>query len=159
MSRSRIAFLAALLFAVPIAAWAAPEPPAGMQLPPQPKVRPAGMPADAVMVSPCIATMGEHWINPKDAPLGPIYGTYQGKVVFSEIMVSVEQLQQGFAYANLRPLPGYSIDHVDFRFEPKGHEGFPVPHYDLHAYYISPAEQAKICPDGIPDPSMKATNQ
>lgn len=128
------------------------------QLPPQPKVRPAGIPNDAVMVSPCIQTMGEHWANPKNLPLGPIYGTWQGRPVFSEIMVSKDQLQKGFSYANLRALPGYRIDHVDFEYEPNGHEGFPVPHYDVHAYYISAAEQAKICPDGIPDPAMKPMN-
>ncbi|HZZ00055.1 MAG TPA: hypothetical protein VFE36_10810 [Candidatus Baltobacteraceae bacterium] len=158
MSRSRIAFLAALLFAVPIVVSAAPVA-GGMQLPPQPKVRPAGMPKDAVMVSPCVATMGEHWIDLRNAPLGPIYGTWQGKLVFTEIMVTVKQLQEGFSYANIRALPGYTIDHVDFKFEPNGHAGLPVPHYDVHAYYVSPAEEANICPDGIPDPSMKPTNQ
>jgi hypothetical protein len=129
-----------------------------MQLPPQPAVHPAGIPASAVMLSPCVATMGEHWGTLKDMPVGPIYGVYQGKPIFSEIMVTVTQLQQGFAWANLRALPGYSIDHVDFRFEPNGHPGMPVPHYDIHAYYVTPAVQAAICPDGIPDPSMKATN-
>lgn len=158
MGRCGAALFAALLFGVP-AAVAAAAPPGGMQLPPQPKVRPAGLPKDAVMVSPCIATMGEHWVALKDAPLGPIYGTWQGKLVFTEIMVTQKQLQQGFSYANIRALPGYTIDHIDFKYEPKGHEGLPVPHYDLHAYYVSPAEQAKICPDGVPDPSMKAMNQ
>jgi len=129
------------------------------QLPPQPKVHPAGIPKNAVMVSPCIQTMGEHWAALKSLPLGPIYGTWKGKPVFSEIMVSVDQLKKGFSYANLRALPGYHIDHVDVAFEPKGHEGFPVPHYDVHAYYVSPAEQAKICPNGIPDPAMKPMNQ
>jgi len=131
---------------------------APMQLPPQPKVRPAGLPAGVVMVSPCVATMGEHWMDLKNAPLGPIYGTYQGKLVFTEIMVTVEQLKKGFSYANIRALPGHTIDHVDFEFEPNGHEGLPVPHYDVHAYYVSPAEQAKICPNGLPDPAMKPTN-
>ncbi|HTU81194.1 MAG TPA: hypothetical protein VMF61_03640 [Candidatus Acidoferrales bacterium] len=126
-------------------------------LPPQPKVRPAGLPAGYVLVSPCIATMGEHWANPKD-PQAPIYGTWQGKVIFTEIMVPLTQLQQGFSYADLRPLPGNTIDHVDFEFEPHGHEGMPVPHYDLHAYYISAAAQAAVCPDGIPDPALKPQN-
>jgi len=35
----------------------------------------------------------------------------------------------------------------------------PVPHYDVHAYYVTPAVQASICPNGIPDPSMKPMNQ
>lgn len=157
MSRCRTAFFAALLFAIPTVV-AAAAPMGAMQLPPQPKVRPAGMPSDAVMVSPCIATMGEHWVALKNAPLGPIYGTYKGKVVFTEIMPTLKQLQQGFSYANIRPLPGYTIDHIDVAFEPKGHEGLPVPHYDIHAYYISRAEQLKICPDGIPDPAMKPMN-
>ena len=128
------------------------------QLPPQPKGHPAGIPEGAVLVSPCVATMGEHWADPKNLPLGPIYGTWQGKPVFTEIMVSLKQLQEGFSYANIRALPGYTIDHIDFEFEPHGHQGYPIPHYDVHAYYVSPAAQAKICPNGIPDPAMKPTN-
>jgi hypothetical protein len=130
----------------------------GMALPPQPKVRPVGMPAEYTMVSPCIAGMGEHWRNLSD-PSSVIYGSYREKVIFTEIMVPLTQLQSGVSYADLRALPGYSIDHIDFKFEPKGHAGMLVPHYDLHAYYLSAAQQASICPDGIPDPSMKATNE
>jgi len=44
------------------------------QLPPQPKVHPAGIPKDALLFSPCIVGMGEHWANPKNLPVGPIYG-------------------------------------------------------------------------------------
>lgn len=131
---------------------------AQMQLPPQPKVHPAGIPRTAVLLSPCIATMGEHWATPRDLPNGPIYGVWQGKPVFTEIMVSVKQLEHGFSWANIKPLPGYRIDHMDFEFEPHGHEGYPVPHYDVHLYYIPYAEQLKICPNGIPDPAMKPTN-
>lgn len=147
------------LFAFTVAlstAFALAAPPKGApQLPPQPKVHPAGIPQSAVLVSPCIATMGEHWATLKNLPTGPIYGVWNGKPVFSEIMVSVSQLKDGFSYANLGALPGYHIDHVDFEYEPHGHEGFPVPHYDLHAYYVTAAQQAKICPNGIPDPAMK----
>ncbi len=132
---------------------------AAPMLPPQPAVHPAGIPADAVRVSPCIATMGEHWANPQNLPLGPIYGVWHGKPVFTEIMISVKQLAQGISYANIHALPGYSIDHVDVSYEPHGHEGFPVPHYDIHAYYVSRAVQATICPDGIPDPAMKPINE
>ncbi len=95
--------------------------PAAPMLPPQPATRPAGIPSDAMLVSPCVATMGEHWANLKNLPLGPIYGVWQGKPVFTEIMVSVEQLQKGFSYANVHALPGYTIDHVDVSFEPHGH--------------------------------------
>lgn len=146
----------ALTLAGTAAASAAPDAPA---LPPQPAVHPAGIPMDALLVSPCIATMGEHWANPKNLPMGPIYGTWQGKPVFTEIMVPLTTLQQGFSYAGIRALPGYAIDHVDIAFEPTGHEGLPVPHYDVHAYYVSPMVQKTICPDGIPDPAMKPMNQ
>ncbi len=54
--------------------------------------------------------------------------------------------------------PDIRIDHVDFKYEPRGHAGLPVPHYDMHAYYVSPAVAATICPSGIPDSSMKAMN-
>ncbi len=154
--------LAVLSFAFVLAAAAGPAtamPSNAPALPPQPKVHPAGLPKNALLVSPCIATMGEHWATVKDLPLGPIYGVWQGKPIFTEIMVSSAQLQKGFSYANIHALPGYTIDHVDFEFEPHGHEGFPVPHYDLHAYYISPAAEAKVCPNGIPDPSMKPMNR
>jgi hypothetical protein len=115
---------------------------------------PAGIPAGYVKLSPCIAAMGEHWGDPHTLPTGPIYGVYDGKPVFVEIMIGVDQLQKGFSYDNLRPLPGYAIDHVDFQYEPHGHAGFPFPHYDLHAYFISAAEQKRICPNGIADPAM-----
>lgn len=153
--RPGVLFALALIFGAStvFAAAAAPA------LPPQPKVHPAGIPADALLLSPCIAGMGEHWANPKNLPLGPIYGTWQGKPIFTEIMVPLTQLEKGFSYADIHALPGYTIDHVDFKFEPHGHEGFPVPHYDLHAYYISPAVQKTICPDGAPDPSMKPMNR
>lgn len=153
----RLLVLAFALSLFPAVSFAAP-PMKGMQLPPQPKVRPAGLPKDVLMLSPCIATMGEHWGNPKNMPVGPIYGTYQGKPVFTEIMVTLDQLKKGFSWSDIRALPGYTIDHVDFEFERHGHEGLPVPHYDVHAYYVSPAQQAKICPNGIPDPAMKPMN-
>jgi len=127
-------------------------------LPPQPATRPLGIPSDAILLSPCIATMGEHWANFNDLPLGPIYGVWQGKPVFTEIMVSVEQLQKGFSYADVHALPGYSIDHIDVSYEPNGHAGYPIPHYDIHAYYVTPAVQATICPNGIPDPALKPLN-
>ena len=155
-----VRFISALTFGFAVAGSVAllGAGPAAPMLPPQPAVRPAGIPADALLVSPCIATMGEHWANLKSLPLGPIYGVWQGKPVFTEIMVSQTQLQNGFSYANIHALPGYTIDHVDVSFERNGHPGFPVPHYDIHAYYVSPEVQATICPNGIPDPAMKPMN-
>lgn len=138
------------------AANAIAAPPSGMDLPPQPKVRPAGMPPGYLLVSPCVQRMGEHWanLNSKTAMTGPIYGTYEGKPIFSEIMITKQQLAKGFSYTDLTPLPGYTIDHVNVEYEPHGHPGMPFPHYDVHAYYISAAEQAKICPNGAPNGTL-----
>jgi hypothetical protein len=136
--------LAALLFAASLTSAAA----IAQQLPPQPKVRPAGIPAAYVMASPCIPQMGEHWVNPKDLK-APIYGTYKGKVIFSEIMVPLKTLQAGYNYHNLTALPGHTINHVALEFEPHGHPGMMIPHYDVHAYYISYAQQQAICPAGV----------
>ncbi len=153
MLRTVSAFAFALVLSVGTALAAPPM--KGMGLPPQPKVHPAGIPQDAVMLSPCVQTMGEHWAALKNMPLGPIYGVYEGKPVFSEIMVSKAELDKGFSYDNLRALPGYHIDHVNVEFEPHGHPGFTVPHYDVHAYYVSAEAEAKICPNGLPDAAMK----
>lgn len=135
-------------FSLPsIAAFA--DAPAAPQLPPQPSVRPAGMPAGALMVSPCVKSMGEHWANPKDLPLGPIYGTYDGKPVFTEVMIDQKQFEAGKSYLDmLKPLPGYTIDHVDIEFEPYGHEGYPIAHYDVHAYYVPHDVHEAFCPNG-----------
>jgi hypothetical protein len=124
---------------------------AGMQLPPQPKIRPAGMPAGYVMVSPCVQGMGEHWANPSNLQ-APIYGTYDGKVVFSELMIPKAQFEKGFNYADLSALPGHSINHVDIEYHPHGHEGMAIPHYDIHAYYVAHAQHDAYCPNGAPDP-------
>lgn len=123
--------------------------PGAPQLPPQPKVHPAGIPADALMVSPCISAMGEHWANPKNLPFGPIYGVYGGKPVFSEVMIDKKAFASGKSYVEtLKPLPGYSIDHVDIEYVPYGHAGYPIPHYDVHAYYVSHAVHSAYCRNG-----------
>lgn len=137
----------AFVLASGIAAAAATNAPP--QLPPQPKVHPAGIPADALLVSPCVRGMGEHWANPKNLPLGPIYGVYNGKPVFTEIMVDKKAFAAGRSYQDmLKPLPGYRIDHVDVDYVPYGHAGYPIPHYDLHAYYVAHSVHEAFCPDG-----------
>ncbi len=106
------------------------------------------------MVSPCVQGMGEHWANPKDLT-APIYGTLNGKVIFSESMIPLTSLNKGYNEPNLAALPGHTINHVSIEWHPKGHEGMPVPHYDIHAYYVTYAQQKAICPNGIPDPDAK----
>lgn len=151
----RVLGIAFTLAFLTIGAAGAAGPPAGMPpLPPQPKVRPAGMPAGYMLVSPCIVAMGEHWGNLKLGIHGtPVYGTYQGKPIFTELMLKPSDFAQGKNFLNvLRPLPGYQIDHVDIMFLKHGHPGMTFAHYDIHAYYISPAAVRAVCPHGVPVP-------
>jgi hypothetical protein len=106
----------------------------------------AGMPADVQPVSGCIPTMGYHYANPKNLPFGPIYGWYNGKPTFTEIMVAKTAFESGQSWNDqLKPLPGYKIDHVDIWFEPHGHPGYLVPHYDIHAWYIPRSQYMFFC--------------
>lgn len=45
-----------------------------------------GLPQGVIQLAPCAPTMGEHWANPDDMPLGPIYGVMNDEVVFVELM-------------------------------------------------------------------------
>lgn len=105
-----------------------------------------GMP-NVVLVSPCIPAMGYHYADPKTLPFGPIYGWYNGKETFTEIMPNLQQfgsMHQSWDDV-LKPLPGYNINHVDFWYEKNGHPGYWVPHYDIHAWYVPHAEHMTWC--------------
>jgi len=107
---------------------------------------PAGLPAGAESFLGCIPTMGYHYGNPKDMPFGPFYGWYDGKPTFTEIMVDAKVFAKGASWdEQLKPLPGYHIDHVDIWYEPHGHPGYPIPHYDLHAWYIPHEKHMHFC--------------
>ena len=109
---------------------------------------PKGLPADVIPVAGCIPAMGYHYVNQKNWPTGPIYGYYNGKPVFTEVMLTKAAFESK-AGVNmdeiLKPLPGYHINHVDIWYEPNGHPGMTVPHYDIHAWYISHAEHMTFC--------------
>ncbi len=99
--------------------------------------------------------MGEHWANPQKLPLGPIYLVYKGKVIGLEYMYAEKDMMDmsiptpaGLEqFKALMDLPvGATINHVDVSFMPKGHEGFAVPHSDIHLYFITPAEKNAIKP-------------
>ena len=110
------------------------------------KTRPAAMPADTVPFGGCIPTMGYHYANPKNFPLGPIYGYYNGKATFTEAMIDQKYFAQGKSWDELlKPLPGYKIDHVDIWYESHGHPGYTIPHYDIHAWYIPRSQYMYFC--------------
>ncbi|WDR07227.1 hypothetical protein PSQ90_07320 [Devosia rhodophyticola] len=103
------------------------------------------LPADVVQVSASVPLMGEHWANPQTLPLGPIYCVHDDKVVCIEYMIAQQDFADGKSWPTLAGLTNLpSINHVDIGFEPHGHEGYEIPHYDLHIFFISPEEKAKI---------------
>lgn len=113
------------------------------------QARRLGLPEGTIKISECVPGMGEHWGNPKDLPFGPIYGVMNGKVVFVEVMVDHNLFKNGQSWVNiLKPLPGKRINHVDIEFQAQGHEGFPVPHYDIHAYFVTHEEHMNYCLPG-----------
>ncbi|MFN2461704.1 MAG: hypothetical protein ABR591_13650 [Candidatus Velthaea sp.] len=107
---------------------------------------PHGIPRGSAPWAGCIPSMGYHYVKPANIPFGPIYGWYQGKPIFTEIMVSKKDFDRGSSWnEQLKPLPGYAIDHVDIWYEERGHPGYAVPHYDIHAWYISHARHMRFC--------------
>jgi hypothetical protein len=122
---------------------------------------PKPIPSNYVQVSPCIPTMGAHYADPKAASSSsPLYGVYQNKPVFTEIMVTPKEFAAGKSWINvLQPLPGYQINHVDIGFMPHGHPGMLFPHYDIHAYYVSHADHMGFCGGEAAMKKMSETHQ
>lgn len=115
------------------------------------------LPEGAQKLSDVIPQMGEHWANPAQLPLGPIYLVYKGDVIGIEYMWTEDMMQEMSIptpegveeFSALVPLPvGVVVDHVDVAFMQHGHEGFEVPHWDMHLSFISQAEKAAIMPGG-----------
>lgn len=136
---------------LPALAQSAPAMPPGMtpkmmkmMMTPGP-MNPPGLPRGMTPLSGCIPTMGYHYSKASDDPFGPLYGYYAGKPVFTEYMPTVKQFEAGFNIDGIKPLPGYKIDHIDVWYEKHGHPGLPVPHYDIHAWYIPHAAHMTFC--------------
>lgn len=114
------------------------------------------LPEGTVQISAAVPQMGEHWTNPQedilimendDPVFKTIYGVYEGKLVFIEQMISQKYFVEGKSFVNfagMKGLPSPAIDHTNIEFIPTGHEGYTMPHYDIHHYFITPEEQAKI---------------
>ena len=106
------------------------------------------LPKGTVQLSPeVVPAMGEHWANPKELPNGPIYGVHNGKLIFLEYMVAQDDFIKGKNHTNLdgmKGLPSPSVVQTDIEYQGHGHPGFEIPHFDIHAYFISNEEQHKI---------------
>jgi hypothetical protein len=103
-----------------------------------------GLPAGVARISPLVPGMGEHWANPANLPTGPIYVVANAKVIGWEFMIGLDELNAGKNWTNVGLVNTGATNHVDIEFQPHGHEGFPGPHYDIHAYTITPEEKALI---------------
>jgi hypothetical protein len=158
MKRSILLCVAALTCAVLLGATPFKKAASAMKLPPGMtpaifkmmmtplKGHPAAMPAGTVPLDGCIPTMGYHYANPKNWPLGPVYGYYNGKAIFTEAMIDQRSFARGRSWDEiLKPLPGYKIDHVDVWYEAHGHPGYTIPHYDIHAWYIPRSQYMYFC--------------
>lgn len=109
--------------------------------------RTQALPAGVVQVSPYVPGMGEHWANPANLPFGPIYCVVDGRITCMEYMISQKDFAEGVSHNKLAPwFDGKrqpAINHIDIGFEPNGHHGYEIPHYDIHMYFLSPeARQA-----------------
>jgi hypothetical protein len=104
-------------------------------------------PEGVVQISACVPTMGEHWARLEDMPTGPIYTVYHGRLMSIEYMPAQDDFAAGKSWHELyftywgQQLP---IQHADFQFLPHGHEGFEVPHYDMHFFVVTPDEVRQI---------------
>src|ERR1700733_10112397 len=109
--RTLLSAIAVAMLATPVFAQSTPmKLPPGMtpaimkmMMEPGPK-HPAGLPADVIPVAGCIPTMGYHYSKPKDWPLGPIYGWYNGKPIFTEVMISKAQFAKGIDLDGIKAL-------------------------------------------------------
>lgn len=126
--------------------WVADQATVVVAFPGQTPAQKLGLPAGVTRVSGVVPAMGEHWADVRTLPFGPIYGVYNGKMIFWEFMISQADFTTGKNFDGLELLKLQPVDHVDIDFNPNGHEGYDIPHYDIHAYFISKAEQAAIYP-------------
>ncbi|HZG88362.1 hypothetical protein [Paenibacillus sp.] len=108
------------------------------------------LPEGTIQLEPIVVpAMGEHWANPVagDLPTGPIYGVYKGKLIFLEYMIAQEDFAEGVNFRNLpgmKGVPSPAVVQTDIEFQPTGHPGMEIPHYDIHMYFITDEEQQAI---------------
>ncbi len=104
------------------------------------------LPEEAVELSELVPGMGEHWANPANLPVGPIYLVHDEEVIGVEYMFTTDLMEEVTVptpegeetFKHLPGLPvGAYVDHMEIEFFSQGHEGFEVPHFDAHLYFIS----------------------
>ena len=91
---------------------------------------------DAVQISPHVPHMGEHWAEPANLPLGPIYCTIDGYVVCVEYMFLAEELASGTDWTGITTgMQSPPITRIDMEYMRDGVGPFQEPLYQLHLYF------------------------
>jgi hypothetical protein len=101
----------------------------------------------------CVPGLGERWASPASFQVrfdtgvaGPLYVVHQGRLVAIFFEISQADLAQGGAWKGM-PIryegQTPTIDHVDVMLIP-AHPGFEEPHYGIHLFLVSRAEQDAI---------------
>ncbi len=113
------------------------------------------LPEGAGRLSELVPQMGEHWGNVADLPVGPIYLVHDEEVIGVEYMFTTDLMKEitvpgpegEETFKHLPGLPvGAYVNHMEIEFMPQGHEGFEVPHFDVHLYFISAEERQELVP-------------
>lgn len=103
-----------------------------------PVPRPRGLPVDFVPAGDQQKLKTQHWVRPKDWPVGPAVQSRDGRIISVDFMIAKADFERGFSWSLIYPdaLKPFKIDHVDIDLVPAGHSGFETPHYDVHVYFI-----------------------
>ena len=103
-----------------------------------PVPRPLGLPADFVPAGDHQTLKTQHWVRPKDWPLGPAVQSQDGRIISVDFMIAKADFERGFSWSLVYPdaFRPLKIDHVDIDLVPAGHSGFETPHYDIHIYFV-----------------------
>ena len=91
---------------------------------------------NAVAISPHVPHMGEHWAEPSNLPLGPIYCVIDGHVVCVEYMFLASELATGVDWTRIATgLQTPPLTRIDMEYKPDGAGPFQEPLYQLHLYF------------------------
>ena len=63
-------------------------------------------------------------------------------------MIAQADFEAGQSWPALAGMDGLPpVNHMNMGFEAHGHEGFEDAHYDIHLFFLSPEEMAKVQPE------------
>lgn len=90
----------------------------------------------AVAISPHVPHMGEHWAEPANLPLGPIYCVIDGRVVCVEFMFLAKDLASGADWTGISTgMDTPPMTRIDMEYKADGVGPFQEPLYQLHLYF------------------------